>query len=337
MSWGRGPAKEGRSASQGAASALGSFGSAGGTEQGEALPVGAANPFTPPPALRPLFDPPATPLRYAASDPQDVLVGTLVVDAPPADVALFGLPYDGAVAGRKGARLGPDAIRAQLAKLKPQEPRRFLDLGNARMPDDVRAAGEAARAAMRAAVRTRAFPIALGGDHSLTYGLVRGVIDELGPVAVLNIDAHLDVRDAEPPNSGTSFRRLVDDKVLPGDWITEVGVREFATSHRYRDWARRAGIRVSPALAFPEMPPEARGLYVSLDIDVLDESAAPGVSAPTPGGVTTRELFDHLADLSTRLPVVALDVVETCPPLDQDHRTARAAAWAILSFLSGRA
>lgn len=282
-----------------------------------------------------MFDAPATPLRLAATDPHDVLVGGMVVDAPPADVALFGLPYDGAVIGRKGAALGPDAIRAQLAKLKAPA-RRILDLGNVRMPAGVREAGEAARAAMREAVRTRAFPVALGGDHSLTYGLVRGVVDELGPVAVLNIDAHLDVRQAEPPNSGTSFRRLVDDKVVPGEWITEVGIRDAANSPTYLEWARRAGIRVSRALAFPEVPREARGLYVSLDIDVLDETAAPGVSAPTPGGPTTRELFEYLADLSTRAPIVAMDVVETCPPLDQDHRTARAAAWSILHVILGR-
>ena len=282
------------------------------------------------------FDLPATPLRLQPSDPHDVLVGSLVVDEPPADVALFGVPFDGAVVGRKGARLGPDAIRAELRRLKPQAERRFLDLGNARMPEGVREAGEAARAAMREAVRTRAFPVALGGDHSLTHGLVRGVVDELGPVAVLNVDAHLDVREAEPPNSGTSFRRLVDDKVVPADWVTEVGVREFATSHRYVEWARRAGIRVHRDLVFPEVPRGAAGVYLSLDIDVLDESAAPGVSAPTPGGPTTRELFDYLRELAARVPLVAMDVVETCPPLDQDNRTARAAAWSVLHVLAGR-
>lgn len=283
-----------------------------------------------------MFDAPATPLRLQPTDPNDVLVGSLVVDAPPADVALFGLPYDGAVIGRKGARLGPDAIRAELRKLKPQQPRRILDLGNARMLDGVREAGETARAAMREAVRTRAFPVALGGDHSLTYGLVRGVVDELGPVAVLNVDAHLDVRQAEPPNSGTSFRRLVDDKVVPGEWLTEVGIRPFANSPRYVEWATRAGVRVHHDLAMPAMPEGARGLYVSLDVDVLDETAAPGVSAPTPGGPTTRELFGYLAEVARRFPVVAMDVVETCPPLDQDNRTARAAAWSLLHVITTR-
>jgi formiminoglutamase/agmatinase len=272
----------------------------------------------------------------APADPNDVIVGAQIVDAPPADVALFGLPFDGAVIGRKGARLGPDSIRGQLRKLKPPFPLRWLDLGNAAMPDDVVAAGDAASGAMRAALDTGALPIALGGDHSLTFGLARAVREALGPIAMLNLDAHLDVREADPPNSGTSFRRLVEGKVVPGEWIAEVGVRPFANSTRYREWARRAGIHVHEHLTLPEVPPGARGLYVSLDVDVLDETAAPGVSAPTPGGPTTRELLAFLDEVSRRLPVVAMDVVETCPPLDVDGRTARAAAWAILTVAGAR-
>jgi formiminoglutamase/agmatinase len=282
---------------------------------------------------------PAPPAPPPSVDPHDDLVGARVVAAPPADVALFGLPYDGAVLGRKGARLGPDAIRAQLRRLKLPEgaPRRWLDLGNARVPDEPAAASETAAAAMRAALATGAFPVALGGDHSLTFGLVKAVAEARGPVAVLNIDAHLDVREAAVPNSGTSFRRLVDAKVVPAEWITEVGVREFANSPHYIAWARRAGMHVHPSLVLPELPASATGgLYISLDIDVLDESAAPGVSAPTPGGPSTRELFAYLQEVAHRLPVVAMDVVETCPPLDVDDRTARAAAWSVLSVVSAR-
>jgi formiminoglutamase len=279
---------------------------------------------------------PALPMRTTASDANDDLVGNRFVEpGAPADVALFGLPYDGAVIGRKGARFGPDAVRAELRKLKSAAPERWLDLGNAVMPDDgdPRAAGDIATQAMRAALATGAFPVALGGDHSLTYGLVKA----LPPgVAVLNIDAHLDVREAATPNSGTSFRRLVDEKVVPAEWITEVGIRPFANSPKYLSWARSHGIHVHEALELPELPAGARGLYVSLDIDVLDESAAPGVSAPTPGGPTTRELFEYLGEVARRYPVLAMDVVETCPPLDIDNRTARAAAWAILNFVSAR-
>ena len=278
-------------------------------------------------------------MRVAASDPQDDLVGDRFVEGGAADVVLFGLPYDGAVIGRKGAREGPGAIRAQLRKLKSERPARWRDLGDARMPDDPVAAGEVARAAMREALGTGAFPVALGGDHSLTYGLVRGVVDAVGEVSVLNLDAHLDVRLATPPNSGTSFRRLVEDKVVDPRRIAEVGIRPFANSPKYLAWARSAGIRVVTAdgiEGWTAVLDAIRGpVYVSLDIDVLDETAAPGVSAPTPGGLTTGQLFEIMRTLATK-DVVALDVVETCPRLDQDDRTARAAAWAILSFASAR-
>lgn len=277
-------------------------------------------------------------MRMTASDPHDDLVGNRFIDDTQrhTDIALFGLPYDGAVLGRKGARLGPDAIRAELRKIKAHSPHTWRDLGNAHLPPDPRAAGEAAAAAMRAALETGSFPIALGGDHSLTYGLVKAVAAVRWPIAVLNIDAHLDVREAAVPNSGTSFRRLIDEKVVPAEWITEVGIRPYANATRYLDWARSRGVRVHEELALPQLPPAARGLYVSLDIDVLDESAAPGVSAPTPGGVTTRELYAYLGEVARRFPIVAMDVVETSPPLDQDHKTARAAAWAIATMVAER-
>jgi len=270
-----------------------------------------------------------------ASDANDELVGAFFGRGDP-DVTLFGLPYDGAVLGRKGARLGPDAIRAELRRMKLPEgaPRRWHDHGDAEMPDDPRAAGDVATAAMTEVLAKGGFPIALGGDHSLTFGLVRAVAAAGGPVAVLNIDAHLDVREASVPNSGTSFRRLVDEKIAPAEWITEVGIRPLANSQRYIHWARSNGVHVHEALVLPELPEGARGLYVSLDLDVLDESAAPGVSAPTPGGVTTRELYTYLDDLARRLPVVAMDVVETSPPLDVDGKTARAAAWAIATVVA---
>lgn len=278
-------------------------------------------------------------MRMEGGDPHDDFVGNRFGADAPADVTLLGLPFDGAVIGRKGAREGPDAIRTQLRKLKSDKPARWRDLGDAHMPTDVVAAGEVAREAMKRALADGGFPVALGGDHSLTYGLVRGVVDKLGEVSVLNLDAHLDVRLATPPNSGTSFRRLVEDKIVDPRRIAEVGIRPFANSPKYLAWAKGAGIHVVTADRIDRLAEALdaiRGpLYVSLDIDVLDETAAPGVSAPTPGGLSTAQLLEIMRALA-RKNVVALDVVETCPPLDQDDRTARAAAWAILALASAR-
>lgn len=296
----------------------------------------------------------ALPMKMEGGDPHDDLVGNRFVADDPADVTLFGLPFDGAVIGRKGARGGPAAIRAQLRKLKSDKPARWRDLGDAsfaasspsqaaggdaQLPADVVEAGEIAREAMKRALDAGGLPVALGGDHSLTYGLVRGVVDKLGEVSVLNLDAHLDVRLAQPPNSGTSFRRLVEDKVVDPRRIAEVGIRPFANSPKYLAWAKGAGIHVVTAERIDDWAAAVdaiRGpLYVSLDIDVLDETAAPGVSAPTPGGISTAQLFGIMRALAKK-NVVAMDVVETCPPLDVDDRTARAAAWAILSLVSAR-
>lgn len=287
---------------------------------------------------------PASPMRMPGGDPHDDLVGNRFGDGP-SDVTIFGLPYDGAVIGRRGARLGPAAIRGQLRKLKSARPARWRDLGDARMPEDPIRAGDIAREAMKKALATRGFPIGLGGDHSLTYGLVRGVVETLGEVAVLNLDAHLDVREASPPNSGTSFRRLVEDKIVDPRRIAEVGIRRFANSPNYLAWAKHSGIHVVEGAEDADVARaldaiaggsgsslnDRRPLYVSLDIDVLDESAAPGVSAPTPGGLTTERLYRLLREVAARHRIVAMDVVETCPPLDKDDQTARAAAHAIMN------
>jgi arginase family enzyme len=104
------------------------------------------------------------------------------------------------------------------------------------------------------------------------------------------------------------------------------------------EWAQRVGIRVVPMDRFDNLWDHVRDarlpIYLSLDMDVLDETAAPGVSAPTPEGLTTTKLYETVRRLAPRL--IAMDVVETSPPLDQDGRTARAAAWAILSVAMGR-
>lgn len=291
-------------------------------------------------------------MRMQGTDANDDFVGNRFVERGEADVVLFGVPYDGAVLGRKGAREGPNAIRGELRKLKSALPERWLDLGDARMPEDPREAGDVATRAMKAALETGAFPVALGGDHSLTYGLAKAVREVVGPIAVLNLDAHLDVREAKAVNSGTSFRRLVDDRIVAPEWLFEAGLRWFANSPTYLQWAKKAGIRYWSAdqmgtvdvlaairAAFEAAPPERRpkGLYVSLDIDVLDESAAPGVSAPTPGGVTTAKLFEVMRALPAMgVPLLALDVMETAPPLDPDGRTARAAAHAIMNLAAYR-
>ncbi|MFU8869820.1 arginase family protein, partial [Natronococcus sp.] len=188
-----------------------------------------------------------------------------------------------------------------------------------------------------------ALPVFLGGDNSLTYPNVAPLLEE-GSVGAINLDAHLDVRAVDDePTSGTPYRQLLEDGL---DGYACVGARHFETSTAYHDYLRERGGEVvtseevgDDVVAAADRALEAVGdvdtLYVSVDCDVLDASAAPGASAPTPGGLRTRELFRLLRLLAADDRIAGFEVVECAPPLDRDGLTADAAARAIAHFLAG--
>jgi len=196
-----------------------------------------------------------------------------------------------------------------------------------------------------------ALPVAIGGDHSLTYPLVRPHALRGRRLGVINLDAHLDVRDVVDGklNSGQSFGRLLDDNVIQGRNLVEVGVRDFANSPRYAEKARKAGATILGATEWHQKGVAAieravevasdgtDGVYLSVDLDVLDQAHGPGVSAPTPGGVNSSELFAAVRFIASRADLVGADFVETAPNLDRDGRTVRAAAYAVMHLLAGLA
>lgn len=273
-------------------------------------------------------------------------------------VGLFGIPFDGAVIGRKGAREGPRAIREQMARLKPWtldagEPSfRIRDWGDVALDAEgaVQAAHEATTRAARDVLDGGHFPLALGGDHSLTHPLV---LAHRGPrcrtLGVINLDAHLDVRDVVDGklNSGQSFGRLLESGFVPGRNLVEVGLRDFANATRYAEKARKAGATLIGADAWRADPRgvidraidlAARGtdgVYLSVDVDVLDQAHAPGVSAPTPGGVDTALLYAAIRRIAERAPLVGADFMEVAPPLDRDGMTSRAVAYGVMHLLGG--
>lgn len=312
-------------------------------------------------ARHPLFS--STDAAWAArpSDPNDVFLAQVLqpgpprADAPPA-IGLFGVPFDGAVMGRPGARGGPDAIRGELARLKPwslaggEWSRTVYDWGNVRLPHgsvaEVHEVVESAGIALREAGH---FPVALGGDHSLTFPLVKALEGRYGRLGVVNLDAHLDVRDVHGGalNSGQSFGRLVDLGLVPGANLVEVGIRDFANASRYADKARKLGATIISArewreggLGVIERAVEVASdgvdaVYLSVDVDVLDQAHAPGVSAPTPGGVDSSELFAAIGLVASRARLAGADFVEVAPSLDRDGVTSRAAAFAVMHLLAG--
>jgi formimidoylglutamase len=285
----------------------------------------------------------------------DETFGALVTRSSPAAAGdhlavLVGEPYDGAVIGRPGARRGPAAIRASLGDTKshhfdagPVEG--IADLGDVRFEadEDVTAAQTAVREVTTELHEAETLPVFLGGDNSLTYGNVRPLLDA-GSVGVVNCDAHLDCRAIpdDGPTSGTPYRQLLDAGL---DRYVAVGARHFETSTAYHDYLRdRGGEVITPEEVADDLVGvtdrafaavgDVDHLYLSVDCDVLTAAAAPGVSAPTPGGITTRELFRLVRLFAADDRLAGLEVVECAPPLDRDGRTADAAARTVAHGLS---
>ncbi len=162
-------------------------------------------------------------------------------------------------------------------------------------------------------------------------------------VGVISLDAHLDFRDVEgQPTSGTPYRQLLDAGL---DSLAVVGARHFETTTAYAEQLQERGGSIITAEEVGDDPVEAANraletvadadaVYVSVDMDVLDSAAGPGVSAPTPGGITSRELFRIVRLLASDDRLAGIEIVETAPPLCPDGRTARVAARTVAHALS---
>jgi formimidoylglutamase len=300
----------------------------------------------------------------SAMDPRDPRASTLLRtagDGEPLEGAtvVVGCPYDGGIPSRPGARFGPRAIREALPAFGVNDGERDLapvvDLGDLALPTmNARLSHRRIEAAARGVFESGARPIFLGGDHGITGSLVRGLAAARPGVrlALVSLDAHLDVREYEGDeslSSGTPFRRALESGILAGERTAMVGLRPFANSRHYLAWARERGIRLygtdeitehgAGAIArraLNEVMEGADALYLSVDLDVADAAVAPGVSAPGPGGLTTREVIALVGEFAGHPALVGADLMELSPPYDEGGRTARLAARLLLELLRVR-
>jgi formiminoglutamase len=296
-----------------------------------------------------------------ARDPNDETFGGTVdrVDlaalgerAPAA--VLLGEPYDGGVLGRTGARKGPRALRTRFAATKTHHLDAgpvgdVCDLGDVAVrgrrdgdyPDSTATVQDRVAELTRHLHDAPTLPVFLGGDNSLTVANVRPLLERSGTVGVVSLDAHLDCREpVGDPSSGTPYRQLLESGL---DDLAVVGARHFETSTAYHDYCRDRGGTVvtaeecaEPVAAVDRALPAVDHLYLSVDLDVLSAAAGPGVSAPTPGGLSSRELF-RIVRLVASAGLAGLEVVECSPPHDEADRTARTGARAVAHALAADA
>jgi formimidoylglutamase len=299
----------------------------------------------------------------AAPAPPDPRASTLL--RPPSgplakgETVIVGLSYDGGIPTRPGARFGPKAIRDALAAFGTWDGERDVppatDLGDLALPTmNGRDAHARIEAAAREVFAAGARPVFLGGDHGCTGSVVRGLAaarPEL-KLGIISIDAHLDVReytDDASLSSGTPFRRALETGIADGARVAMVGIRRFANSRHYLDWARErqihlitvdeVGTKGAANAAKAALYAATRGadaLYLSIDMDAADAAFAPGVSASGIGGLSAREMIELVTTIASHPLLVGADVMETSPPYDQYARTAKLAARLVLELLAGR-
>ncbi|MFN2384667.1 MAG: arginase family protein [Gemmatimonadota bacterium] len=277
-------------------------------------------------------------------------------------VALVGLPFDGAIPTRPGARHGPAALRAALARFAADAGSRgwpeavtVSDLGD--LPLDgqgVAAVHRQVAQSLEGILGRIGWLLAVGGDHSLTFPVFQALAAARGGAwGLVTLDAHHDVRPytLDRITSGTPFRRCLElgPDVLPPARLVQIGLRPHANALEHRTWCEERGValydvedvraRGAAAVAVEALARAGDGadhLYLSLDLDVLDQAEAPGTSAAGPGGLTLREVLDLVTPLAASPLCTGADIMELSPRWDADGLTARAAARCLLAMVTAR-
>jgi formiminoglutamase len=229
-------------------------------------------------------------------------------------------------------------------------------LGDVRLhPTDLAGARGAVERTLSALYRALPpfLPVIVGGDHSITAGSLAAFASHVGaPVGLVQLDAHMDVRNLEDggPTNGTPLRTLLEEGVIDGRHVAQVGLHSFANARPYRDYARthgvtqvtarevaREGIGRAIERALAVAARDTAAVYVTFDVDVVAQAFAPGVAALVPGGITAWDTLDAMLLLGQHPRVRALDVVEIDSTQDWRRATARLALHAVLTFLVGHA
>jgi agmatinase len=273
------------------------------------------------------------------------------------DLAILGVPFDGGVSYRPGARFGPSHVRESSRLLRPYNPaidvepfaaRHVVDAGDvACNPFDIMVTLAAIERHARDLLDAGAKLLTIGGDHTIALPLLRAVAAKHGPVAVAHFDAHLDTWDTvydAPYTHGSPFRRAAEEGLIDMEASIHIGIRGPLPARTDLDDDRRLGFTVisSPQLELDGVGTAARRLrervgdrpvYVSVDIDVLDPAHAPGTGTPEAGGLTSRELLILLREFTT-MNLVSADIVEVAPAYDHAQITGIAAAHISYELLS---
>ncbi|MDP5274669.1 agmatinase [Chengkuizengella axinellae] len=265
-----------------------------------------------------------------------------------ARAVIYGMPMDFTVSFRPGSRFGPARIREASIGLEEYSPYLdksiedmiYFDAGDLMLPF-----GNAARSLdmideyVRGLLKDGKFPIGLGGEHLVTWPIIRQMYSKYPDLALIHIDAHADLREqyeGEVLSHSTPVRKAVE--LMGGHNIYQYGIRsgsreEFAFG---REHVNFHPFEVLEPLKKTLPSLSGRPVYVTIDIDVLDPSAAPGTGTAEAGGITSKELIAAIHEISrSSVQVVGADVVEVAPIYDPTEQTPIVASKLIREMLLG--
>ena len=276
-------------------------------------------------------------------------------DLSDVEIGLVGVPYDGALTNRPGARHGPREVRNQSSlmrainhatRVNPYELCRVADVGDVPFSQafDIEGAHREITEFFSMLKQAEVTPLAVGGDHSISLPILRALAKE--PVALIHIDAHTDTWDSfqgSKFNHGAPFRRAVEEGLIDPRKTIQIGIRGAQNISDGWDYSRDAGMRVIfiEELAdrgVADVAHEAREtvggapVYLTFDIDSLDPVYAPGTGTPEIGGLTTLQALSLIRDLRG-LNYIGADVVEVSPPFDVGGMTALTGATVMYEIL----
>ena len=278
--------------------------------------------------------------------------------------AIVGVPFDTSILGRQGAKLGPRSVREGLNACLCYEPGIEVDLSKApRIADygdidviqtNVDETWDRVSAVIAELVGFGKPLVVIGGDHGLTYSIIRGVTRAVeGKLGVISIDAHFDVRVSHhgEKGSGVPFRYMLEEL---SEWIspsnfTEFGIGGWLNTRLYHDYLKDQGVRVITAReiwkgnlstlineALDRASDGTDAIYLTFDIDAIEGAIVAGTNVPAFGGLSAMEALEIVWEFAQHEKAIAMDVMEVSPSYDPSGLSERAAASLILNFFAGR-
>ncbi|HEV2139419.1 MAG TPA: agmatinase family protein [Nitrososphaerales archaeon] len=303
--------------------------------------------------------------RYPAPsyhDPKDKRLVQIIRAArkkQPEAVNILGIPFDGAVLGRKGSREGPAAIRRAMMGFSNYnvelgtslEDARVFDLGDVVVDDDVYEAHKQIESEVIQDLEGSSLLVILGGDNSISLPSLKAFERKFGEIGLIVLDSHFDLRGkiSGRPTSGSAYGLAIENlQGMDPRRVVEIGIHGFLNSREYYAKSEKLGIKLFTVMDVDELGPAviareafhiaskgAQAVYLSIDLDAVDLSYVSGVSAPSAGGITSQQMFELVYSITRKSKVKCADLVELAPSLDQSEKSQRVAATTLAYMIAG--